>query len=267
MADPKSALDELNSALDQGGMPETAAQATPQTEITDDSQNTQEQIEEAVSIGGRLWTSAEDLDKSYRYLQSEGAKAKKALADREQEFKKYDAPEYRDAIEMAQYFKEHPEIHEKVRDFFQKVVSGDETPKQAIKSSGLSKESPELKQLLEWKASIEGERQQQVQSQMDAELDKEIEILKKDYKLDNEKLTQVLEAANRFNKNLDKTDDWVPLQDIYLMLASKHAWRKSAKGVNEVLPTPRSETIVPTSAARERTPEDDLLKSLDKMGI
>lgn len=281
MADPKSPLDELNSALDVGGLPETApASVTPEIDQPTDTQNTEvapaskdAEVVEAVEIGGRLWRSAEELDKSYRWLQSERSKAQKLLADREQEFKKYEslkkyeAPEYKDAVEMAEYFRAHPEIHEKVRDFFQKVASGDETPKQAIKSSGLNKQDPEFKALLEWKAGIEQERQAQVSEWADKEVDTEIESLRKEYKLDDEKLDQVLAAAARFNKNLDANDDWVPLKDIYLMLASKHAWRKAARIQDTALPSPRSETIVPTAPPRQRTADDELMKSLDKLGL
>lgn len=274
MADPKSPLDELNSALDAGGLPETTPDVTPQVDVDSaDTQNTEvaspkgEDVREAVEIGGRLWTSAEDLDKSYRHLQSERSKAQKALNDREIEWKKYQE-DHKEALEMAQYFKAHPEVHQKVSEFFQKVISGEESPKQAIKSSGLSKQDPEFKALLEWKASIEAERQEQVSTWADGEVEKEIESLRKEYKLDDDKLDQVLAAAARFNKNLDANDDWVPLKDVYLMLASKHAWRKAARIQDTALPTPRSETIVPTSTEpRTRTAEDDLMKSLDKMGL
>ena len=264
MADPKSPLDELNSALDVGGLPGTAPDATPQTDSEIDTQNTE--TEEGVNVGGRVWTSVEDLDKAWRSLQGDYTKKSQTLAAREKEFQKYQE-EHKEGIELAKYFRENPEIHAKVVDFFHKVKSGEETPKQAMKSSGLAKQDPEFKALLEWKASIEAERQEQLDRQADQELDSEIETLRKEYKLDNDKIEQILQAAQKFNKNLDKLDDWVPLKDIYLMLQSKHSWRKAAKGGSEALPSPRSETIDPVSPAKTKTPEDELMKSLDKLGI
>lgn len=264
MADPKSPLDELNSALDEGNTPETAPEATPQGDVEVDPQNTE--TDSGVEVGGRVWTSVEDLDKSYRFVQSERSKFQKALTDRENEFKKYQE-ENREAIELSQYFKSNPEVHAKVIEFFKKVTSGEETPKQAIKSSGLSKQDPEFKQLLEWKAQVEQERQDAAMAEADKQIDAEIEDLRKTYKLDQDKLEQVLHAAQKFNKNLASNDDWVPLKDVYLMLSSKHAWRKAAKATDNVLPSPRSETIDPVSPAKTKTPEDDLLRSLDKMGI
>lgn len=272
MADPKSPLDELNSALD--GL--DSSEATPEvgtSESAAPSKQDNEDSVQGVEIGGRVWTSREDLDKAWRdldnsvkYHQSNHSKSQKALADRDTEFKKYQE-EHREAVEMAQYFKNNPEVHEKVREFWKKITSGQETPTQAIKSSGLNKEDPEFKKLLEWKASVESERQEALVQAADRELDVEIEALKKEYKLDNEKLGQVLQAAGKFNKNLDSTDDWVPLKDVYLMLSSKHAWRKAANVKDTALPSPRSETIVPSSSPKSKTPEDELLSSLDKMGI
>lgn len=260
MADPENdAFKAFDSALDQAGLSGTAPDATTQNDKAGDSLNNDD---EGIEVGGRVWTSVEDLDKAWKSLQGDHTKKSQLLSEREKQFKSYQE-EHKDAIEMATYFKNNPEIHDKVKDFFQRVTSGEETPKEAIKSSGLAKASPELKELLKWKTEVETERQDSIVAEADAVLDEEISDLRKEYKLSQEKVDQVLKEAYKFNKNVDDMEDWVPLKDVYLMLQSKHAWRKTAG--KDPLPTPRSENVGSAPERRLMTPEDEFSKALDKL--
>lgn len=272
MADPKDPLAELDSALDEMDLNEADGSQDLQEEQTQvDPQNTEEAKE--IELGGRKWKSYEEADKSWKSLQADHTKKSQLLAESDKKFKAFQE-EHKQAIELAKFFNENPDITTEVFQFLQKKTEG-QTDKQA--KMGLSvdaksvveqmKKDPTFKDLLTTQEAWKQRMLEEQHAREDAVLDKEIDDLKKEYKLDDDKMNQVIAQAQKFNANVKEEDDYIPLKDVYLFMSSKHAWRKAAKVQDIALPTPTSEGVSVRPDPKRRDPESELLSGLDKLGI
>lgn len=182
---------ELNAILNDGAEGEkdsTPLESSGQTEAA--------AVKEKISFGGREFGSWQELGQSYDGLLKDYSKKGNLLAQREKELQ--DASE---AINWTKAIRQHKDLYDRVSD----VIKNWNPKAQQNQPQGPSEVERKYSERLAWLEQREANRQ----------LDAEIAELKNRYKLDNAKVSSVLEKAMKF---AEQGRD-IPLEDVFRIVS------------------------------------------------